>query len=328
MMRIICFLLFFILTPLVAQEELLYGVSQEKLNKFLKLSDKEVNDLNIDPRTLKLLNTYKTRLKNNTKKKTLPLYEVGLGFLHSHFPHYPGSSLNHSKYLPFPPFTFRGDLISADKDNGLRTDVFNSKYVELDLSFDGTIPSGDQSGSKREGMRELDAIIELGPSIVIHFIPLNKINKFEFDFQIATRYAFSTNAINYYDQGATINPFFTFKIHNLFQTKDLFIFGYGQKYATRKLTQIYYNVEKSEQTVDRTYYEASGGLIEKSFSFALFEPLNKRKDIWFFGGFIYANYKDSANRESPLLENKSSTSIIAGIFWNFYKSKTVVVPNY
>ncbi|MFZ8934192.1 MAG: MipA/OmpV family protein, partial [Bacteriovoracaceae bacterium] len=87
----------------------------------------------------------------------LPLWELGGGIVRTQFPDYPGSDFNYNITLPFPAAIYRGDILRAERDEGIRGRFWNHKSFELDLSFDGTLPSrSGKPNPKRAGMPQLE----------------------------------------------------------------------------------------------------------------------------------------------------------------------------
>ena len=211
-------------------------------------------------------------------------------------------------------------MIRAKQDEGVRGRFLDTKYIEIDLSFDGTFASDGKDVKAREGMPELDHLVEFGPSLIVHLI--EKPKKVALDLRLPARLAISSDFTNIRERGTTINPFFNLKLYNLFRDQDMFLFSIGGKWASKKLMDFYYTVEPAYQTSSRQIYSASGGFMELSLSAAIFQPIVN--NWWFFTGIVRPYYNDAANLESPLLTKKNTTSIVAGIYWNFHKSEIMV----
>jgi MipA family protein len=246
------------------------------------------------------------------------LYEMGGGALWVSFPHYPGSGNNRKLFLPFPSVVYRGEVLRASRDEGLRGRFFNHQYLELDLSMDGTFPSKGKHNPEREGMPDLDAVIEFGPRILLHLKRPTENNKFEAQLHFATRYAFSSDIKNWNDRGIALNPFLAAKYEGLFTKDDVYFFSAGAKFASRKLMDYYYGVDQEYERTGRPAYHAKSGFLESSLAFASFYPV--KNDIWIFGGLIKSFYSDAANKASPLLSRKTTTTLMVGFYWNFIKS--------
>lgn len=98
--------------------------------------------------------------------KPLPLIEAGVGAFHARFPHYPSANTYYSLTLPFPNFVYRGDILRADENGGLRSRFFNSENFEVNLSIGGALPVSSERLEAREGMPDLKTMVEFGPGFI------------------------------------------------------------------------------------------------------------------------------------------------------------------
>jgi len=251
----------------------------------------------------------------------LPLWELGGGIVRTQFPDYPGSDFNYNITLPFPAAIYRGDILRAERDEGIRGRFWNHKSFELDLSFDGTLPSrSGKPNPKRAGMPQLETVIEFGPKLIIHLLKTK--NKQTLDLNLAGRFAFSTSLKKWQDQGVQFNPFISYKIEDIFTQKSLFMLSYSAKWSSRKLMRYYYQVAPSLETPQRPQYHAKSGLLETSLSALAYYPIYK--EVMIFGGIIKAFYDNASNRQSPLLPKDRTTSVVLGIYLTPFKSRVYV----
>lgn len=254
------------------------------------------------------------------KPQRYPLYEMGVGLLSVSFPDYPGASHSRQINLPFPSLTYRGEMLRSTADEGVRGRLFNRPYVELDFSADGSLASSVKDNKVREGMPDLDTVLELGPSLIFHLRRPTLSNRLQIDLNLPLRYVFSTDLSNIRQLGATINPFLQFQMENLFHREELFQFSIGIKYASEGLQDYYYEVAPQFQTPQRPAFDAQPGLMEQSMSLLIYQPITLKKGLWIFGGVIKSSYRQAVNRDSTLLAKDTNTSLALGIYYNFYRS--------
>lgn len=276
--------------------------------------------------TLLFLTSLNTLAKDsiNYGKRTRPLYELGGGLLYSKFPNYPGASSNREVVLPFPTAIYRGDVLRLKREEGARGIFYRGENIELDISFDGTLPSDGEDTKAREGMAKLNALIEVGPRFLYHIAKVSKNNPWDFDFHLATRVATSTGFFKeVYSRGYVLNPFFTVRTISLFKDDDLFAASIGIKYATKKWHNYYYSVDSKDVTAQRPQFKVKSGQAEISYAMLYNYPI--KNDIYTFVGMIQSFYNNAANRNSPLLTKNTNTSLVVGLYWNFYKSKQTVL---
>ncbi|NOR52049.1 MAG: hypothetical protein GQ470_05465 [Gammaproteobacteria bacterium] len=258
------------------------------------------------------------------KPQRYPLFEMGAGLLGVSFPDYPGASHSRRIYLPFPSLSYRGEILRSKADEGVRGRFINSRYVELDFSADGSLASDVTDNRVRDGMPDLDTVLELGPSLIFHLKQPTLSNLLQVDLHLPLRYVFSTDLSNTRQLGATINPFLTLQVENFFHTEDLFQFNIGIKYASEGLQDYYYEVAPQYQTATRPAFDAQPGLMEQSMSLLIYQPITVKRGLWIFGGVIRGNYRRAVNRDSTLLAEDINTSLALGIYYNFYRSSIYV----
>ncbi len=253
-----------------------------------------------------------------------PLYEMGGGFLTVNFPDYPGASHNRQINLPFPSLTYRGEVLRSKADEGVRGRFINIPGIELDFSADGSLASAAKDNRVREGMPDLDTVLELGPSLIFHLKQPTISNRLQIDLNLPLRYVFSTDLSSARELGVTLNPFLQFQLEHLFHPEDLLQFTFGIKYASEGLQDYYYEVDPQYQTADRPAFDAQAGFMEQSMSLLIYQPLPLKKGLWFFAGLIGSSYKQAVNIDSALLEKDTNTSFAMGIYYNFYRSPAYV----
>ena len=95
--------------------------------------------------------------------------EMGIGMSAVHVPHYIGSSEAEQYYLPFPYLRYRGDKISIDR-NLIQGNMWRSGNWSLEVSLGGAVKVDSDKSQLRQGMDDLDFIIEAGPALHLSLI--------------------------------------------------------------------------------------------------------------------------------------------------------------
>ena len=258
------------------------------------------------------------------KPQRYPLYEMGAGLLSVSFPDYPGASHSRQINLPFPSLTYRGEILRSKADEGVRGRLFNNPLVELDFSADGSLASDVTDNKVREGMPDLKTVLEFGPGLIFHLKRPTLSNLLQVDLHLPLRYVFSTDLNSIQQLGATINPFISLQMENIFNPEDLFQLSIGMKYASEGLQDYYYEVAPQYQTALRPAFDAQPGLMEQSMSLLIYQPITLKKGLWIFGGLIRGNFRRAVNRDSTLLAKDINSSLVLGIYYNFYRSSTEI----
>lgn len=255
--------------------------------------------------------------------KPLPVLEGGAGVFHARFPHYPSASTNFALTLPYPTFIYRGDILRADENGGLRSRFFNSDHFEVNLSIGGALPVSSEKITVREGMPDLKTMIELGPGLIWHITPKNKKYRFRLSLNLPIRMAYSIDFDETDDRGIVFNPLlFGFgKILPNFQT----FYFLSYRWAAREFQQTFFEVETKYATDDRPEFYAKRGSVVASagLGFSYFY----RSKYQPFIGMSYDNYSINPNNDSPLYQQNYSYTYVFGLTWWFYKSKQTVSSN-
>lgn len=253
-------------------------------------------------------------------RKELPLIEAGVGAIFVNVPDYPGSNRNQSFSIPFPTLIYRGRILRADEDGGLRTRFAKSNRFEINLSVGGSLPANSEDNSTRSGMPDLDTVGEIGPGLIIHLIPKSVQSKQKLGLNIPLRFAVSSDFKDTRGRGLVFNPLLYYINDGLIHSRFIFFSSISARWAQRKYHQMFYQVDQKYQIPNiRPAYNASSGLVSYDLSIGTTFRLNKSTSI--FGGIQYANYSDAANTDSPLFVQNYSLSTALGIVWWGYQSE-------
>ena len=91
--------------------------------------------------------------------ESLPLWELGAGVGTISLYDYRGSDERRAYVFPVPYFVYRGEFLKADR-NGVRSTLFNSDRVEVNVSVNGTFPVDSKDNVARRGMTDLKPTID------------------------------------------------------------------------------------------------------------------------------------------------------------------------
>jgi len=258
------------------------------------------------------------QLTQSSLGEELSLLEIGVGAITIDIPDYPGSGHNTTHTIPFPAAIYRGDLLRADEEGGVRTRFFHGPRMELNMSVGGQLPSNSEENPDRTGMPDLHTIIELGPGLIFHFIPPSRDAKRKLSLNVPLRYAISSDLKRFDGRGFIFNPVIYY-IEEQFLLKHLTLFtSFDTRFATRRLHDYFYSVTPQFATSHRPHYQAKGGYLGSSLSLGLTYSFKRRLNVIF--GLYHSNYQGSPNLDSPLFAKKETTSIGIGLIWWFYQS--------
>ncbi|MGB5518403.1 MAG: MipA/OmpV family protein, partial [Gammaproteobacteria bacterium] len=94
-------------------------------------------------------------------------WEAGVGLVGIHLPLYPGSSQDAGYLIPFPYLRLESKYL--DIDQGIESRLFRSNKVRLSLSGGLGVPVNSADSTAREGMPDLDLVLQVGPSLDVIF---------------------------------------------------------------------------------------------------------------------------------------------------------------
>ena len=253
------------------------------------------------------------------RAETRPLWELGLGPGVVRFSDYPGS-LSHRTYLvPFPYIRYRGKFLRSDRD-GMRGIVLDQPRVSLNISLWATVPSHSEDDAVRAGMPNLDALVQLGPSLDFHLWRADG-DKLQLDLRLPVRVAL-TLASPPRDVGWVAAPHLNLDIRHLGAAPgwDLGILA-GPLFATQRYNQYFYSVPPAYATAQRPAYDAPAGYAGTE----IITALSKRFRNFWVGGFLrYETLQGAVYNSSPLVQTHSDVSGGVGIAWVFWHSRREV----
>ncbi len=212
--------------------------------------------------------------------------------------------------LLFPLIIYRGEKVTIDRE-GLHGDLFESGRWRLELSADAMIPADGDDGL-RNGMPELEPIVEVGPSLEY------LIDKSEatWHFRFPLRGAIDLPSLNY--RGIVFHP--NLAVETRHQDWDLGS-SFGPLFASEGYHDYYYSVSDEYVTSTRAAYKAGSGYSGFRYTMGASRHFG---DLWVGMFMRYDNLKGAVFSDSPLVEEKSS--VMGGIVfsWVLYRSEKMV----
>ncbi len=198
----------------------------------------------------------------------------------------------------------------ADEDGGMRGRLIKKKHYEINISLGGALPANSKENVTRNGMPNLDTMIELGPGLIIHLIK-NKNTKLKLNIPI--RFAISTDLTKVDDRGLVFNPLLFYIHKDFFIKKAIFFASLSVRFASRQFHKFFYQVGSEFRTPERPSYKARAGYLGTSLNLGIGHTF--KKNYMSFIGVRHSYFASSANINSPLLVNKSNTSLAIGFIW-------------
>ena len=209
--------------------------------------------------------------------------------------------------LPLPYLVYRGESLKVD-DRRLRR-LFSDK-VALEFSLSGSPPAKDNDA--RRGMPDLDATLELGPSLNIAlFRSENRTEKLEL--RLPVRTVIASDFSHFRQAGWIFQPNLSLDFRNVLGTRGWNLGLQGSLiYTDRRYNQYFYAVDPIFQTAERPAFNPSGGYAGT----AVIAALSKRFSNFWIGGFAkWDSVSGAVFADSPLVKSRSNLSGGLGVAW-------------
>lgn len=229
----------------------------------------------------------------------------GLGGSFISYPSYIGSKKQNNLLLPFPYIKYSNKYINVDRDK-IYNEIYNTDNTKIEISLRGMFPSKSDN-TAREGMPDLDAILEIGPKIT-HNLFTN--NKMKIDLEVPFRGAFSigNRLFNYEGFYTSFDLSYKNKIFNDFNL----IFNNGISYSNETLNNYYYEIDSIYTNPNRNEYHSKSGYSGFHTSLAI----TKKDEKFWYGAFIkHYSLKNSVFENSDLVEK--NYSLLYGLAFSY-----------
>ncbi|MEZ4872082.1 MAG: MipA/OmpV family protein [Bdellovibrionales bacterium] len=250
------------------------------------------------------------------------MLELGVGIFGAWFPQYPASRDNQYLVLPTPLARLRTPYVKADREDGLRSLLFDGDNYTTTFSFSGSFPAGSKNNEDREGMPPLDLLIEFGPKVIYHLHNSDQLGQIEIHLPI--RAVSSASFTFQEEQGFTFSPFISWKHLNFMNWGHEFYLYSGATWATKKLHRYFYEVSSEFSTIDRSQYSAKEGYLGSYITLAYVIPVGIHNFYSYVG---VDRHTGAANSNSPLFINEMNYSVGLGMSWNLWQSPNLIKVN-
>lgn len=233
-------------------------------------------------------------LVSSLKAKENFVFGLGMSVLST--PAYIGSEKQNLTILPFPYIEYTGKYLSIDRDR-IYNEFYNSEKVQIELSIRGMLPA-ESADTAREGMPDLDAMLEIGPKITYNIFSKDKL-KINLEIPMRAALSLGDSLFEYEGYFSSFDLKYENYIFDYYQIN--FITGLG--FSDKKINNYYYEVDSKYVNINRSEYHSKSGYSDFHNTFSI---TRKDKSFW-YGGFIKHYYLNSAVYEdSPLVETNNS----------------------
>jgi MipA family protein len=243
----------------------------------------------------------------------LPLWECDLAGLIARLPDYRGSNEYKTYIFPLLYLVYRGESVKVSRD-GVRGIFWRNEKFETDISISGNPPVSSDNAA-REGMPDLDGIVEIGPALRYYFYKYNERNSLFLQGNL--RMAFSVGYDNGLDtgrEGYISDLTLVYRNSRLFtESKIAFTLNAGIQFSDSELHRYFYEVAPQYATSDRPSYKAKGGYGGAEISTSIEKKITSTISLWLYGRWI--NINGAVFEDSPLV--KTNENYVLGCFLSY-----------
>lgn len=246
-----------------------------------------------------------------------PLWELGLGVAALRLPDYRGADQGRNLLLPLPYIVYRGNWLKADRD-GARAVLLDTPRVRFDLSVAASAPARSDDSGARRGMRDLDALAEIGPNLNVQ-LARSAADRWKLDLRLPLRAAFTLER-SPRSAGTTFSPHLNLDIARAGGAWNVGLLT-GPVFGDRKHHAYFYGVGAADANASRPAYTARGGYGGWQ---ALASTSRRFGNTW-VGAFVRYDRLDGAVfDDSPLVRRTSALSAGIGVSWILATSSRTV----
>jgi len=242
-------------------------------------------------------------------------WEIGAGITALNTALYPGSNENKNFVIPFPYFRFQSEHFEIDES--VRGYLFESPDLRLNISGGLGVPVNSEDSTARDGMPDLDTVLQVGPSVEIIFSGGRR-KPHEFRLELPVRGAIATDFKSADYAGWIIEPRLTYETLRPFKSGWAYQVRAGFHYASEDYHAFYYDVPAEFATPQRAEYHAEAGYTG---AFTDFTGNWRQNDFIYFAFIRYQNLSGAAYEDSPLVEDTNYVAVGIGMLWIFADSR-------
>ncbi len=248
-----------------------------------------------------------------------PLWEIGAVAAGGYGPTYPASSDYKASAVPIPYIAYRGRRIRAGDGALLRGIVVEQDRFELDVSLDGSFNADSSDSDARDGMPDLDFLVELGPRV--QMVLARDARASQVELELPLRAVFSLDWDSPELEGFVFNPQIAYQ-NGRFLGQNQFKAALGPVFGTEGIGEYFYEVAPRYARAGRPAFDATGGYLGSRVEFSLLRRLNRWVTV--FGRVRAESFHGAANNDSPLFEEEITGSVMAGLVISVLQSKQQV----
>lgn len=244
-----------------------------------------------------------------------PLWEIALGGYGRYGPAYPASDSYQFDVIPLPFPIYRGKILRVGDENEkpVRTRIFRRDRIKLDIDFGLNLPVDSEDIDEREGLPDLDLLIEAGPELQLQF---EEDLPGDFFLSLQTRGAWSFDGLSTTWRGMVFTTEFKYEVP---LGKSVYSLRLQPEYATKQYMDFFYGIDEEFATPDRPAFDAKAGYLGTRVILSYGHEFNRKFEIR--TGVRLGVYEGAKNRSSTLFTADYTGEVYTAFLWKFWESK-------
>lgn len=245
------------------------------------------------------------------------MWEIGAVAGGGLLPDYPAADESHPRAIVLPYAIYRGEVLRLGDRGAARGIVYDDARLQFDLGLDAAFPADSEDNDAREGMPDLDYLLELGPRLRFRLLP--EPDGRVLDLSLAVRGVVSTDGANWRYQGIAVNPAATFSLRPFEDTDLRLVASLSPLFGLDGLNGYFYTVRPRYEREGRRAYDADDGYIGTELNLGATLGLFER--VRLFGGVQLGYWGHAANDDSPLHRDDLTLAVGGGLRVSLFRSE-------
>ncbi len=250
---------------------------------------------------------------------TEPLWELHAVGVMRYGASYPGSSESQFNFVPLPFPRYRGKFLRLGEStqSPLRGRVFRRDRIKLDLDFDIHFGADSKDIAVRNGMPDLNFMLEGGPRLSLQFV--NRPAGWNWFLNLPFRVASSWDGLSPTYRGVVFSPGLKWQRRFAHTIRDGVSIKLASTFASKRYMGYYYTVAEQFATPSRPAFDAKQGYLGSELSLSARKHLSRKIEL--AGGVKLAWLAGARNRRSALFEDTVNSSVYIALLYKFWESK-------
>lgn len=250
-----------------------------------------------------------------------PLWEVRIGGTGLYGPDYPGASDSSANGVVAPLVIYRGEKVRFGEYGVARAIAAENKRFELDLSVDAVYSANSTDGGAREGMPDLDYLLQIGPQLVVNFKDTGWTSEGRKSLKLRSpvRAVAATDFKGIDHVGYIAEPQLVYQRKYGGDLRSGWSTTLFATFADEGLNDYWYGVGPQFVTAERDYHDGKAGYVSTGFRASWTRELTD--DFQVFLTYQGRSFSGAANEDSPLLQEDFTHAASVSFVWKAFKSK-------